>query len=116
MKANQQPFFDWVYTLLSSNDTKILGVYLIVGFIGIFFHYFKQWMTNSINGNFWTYLIGDCPRHTAAMIMTFVGSGIAYVYSGALDSSSWLAILGVAFSTGYSVDSAVNKGSKPSQI
>ena len=108
--STQISFGTWVETSLHSIETQQLIIYLIIGFIGIFLHYLKLWVTQNVEGSFYKYLIGDHPRQTLVTMLSFVGSSIGYIYSGAMVGSGWPALIGLAFTTGYSLDSAFNKG------
>lgn len=110
ISADQVSFFTWVLSTLNSMQTQQLLIYLVVGCFGIFAHYFKKWFTDEIEGSFYQYIVGDHPKETIITMLSFIGSSVAYIYSGAMVGSGWPAIIGLAFTTGYSLDSAFNKG------
>lgn len=109
----QESIFVWLNTFVHSMQFQELWVFLLVGFIGIFAHYAKKRLGQEIEGSFYKYLIGDHPASTITALSTFIGTAITYVFSGTIESASWSAIIGLAFTTGYAVDSALNKSTKP---
>ena len=111
--AGQESVFVWLNTFFHSMQFQELWVFLLVGFVGIFVHYAKKRLGQEIEGSFFKYLVGDHPASTITAISTFIGTAVTYVFSGTIESASWSAIIGLAFTTGYAVDSALNKSSKP---
>lgn len=107
-----QDFFTWLALEFSSGLTQVLLVYLVIGVIGMFIHYLKKYLNGDILGNFWEYMLRDNIKHTIASVGGFIISGVGYVYSGVVEGMSWPALIGLAFTTGYSFDSAVNRGAK----
>lgn len=111
--APQESVFEWFNHFIHSMQFQELWVFILVGFIGIFVHYAKKRLGNEIEGSFGKYLIGDHPSSTITAMFTFIGTALTYVFSGTIESASWSAIIGLAFTTGYAVDSALNKSTKP---
>lgn len=108
------PFLPWIMSFLNSFEAQQLIVYLIVGIVGIFSHYIKGYLQEEITGSFFKYMTNDHPKRSLAMFLSFIGSGVIYVTSGATAGMGWAALLGLAFTTGYSIDSTVNKSTPPS--
>lgn len=107
-----ESFGAWVAGLFVGPTLQILVVYLVIGILGIFSHYLKKYLEEEISGSLWKYLYGDHPRRTLITLVSFIGSGIAYVFTGMTDGVTWPALIGLAFTTGYSFDSMFNKGEK----
>jgi hypothetical protein len=108
----QQSFIDWVVSQATSMHGQQLVVYLVVGFLGIFAHWLKNYLNDEYDKSFWHYLVGDKPKSTVVTLSSFIGSGLTYMYTGTIASASWPALLGLAFTTGYSFDSLLNKSTK----
>ncbi len=102
-------FFSWLIGLWSSYQLEQLIVYIIVGILGIVAHYIKQYLTENVKGSIYKYMVKDSPKRSLAMILTFIGSAIGYVLSGATDGMTWASLIGLAFTTGYSLDSSINR-------
>lgn len=111
--THQESIFLWINHFVHSMQFQELWVFLLVGFIGIFAHYAKKRLGKEIDSSFYKYLVGDHPASTITALSTFVGTALTYVFSGTIESASWSAIIGLAFTTGYAVDSALNKSTKP---
>lgn len=111
--AQQESIFVWLTTFFQSMQFQELWVFILVGFIGIFAHYAKKRLGKEIEGSFFKYLIGDHPSNTITALSTLLGTALTYVFSGTIESASWSAIIGLAFTTGYALDSALNKSTKP---
>jgi hypothetical protein len=78
--------------------------------IGIFCHWLKSWLRETITSNFIEYMI-LAPKHTGAMLFTLATALITGYQTGlftGLDEQS----LTIAFMAGFTADSAVNKEAK----
>ena len=110
--AGNQEFFTWIHVAVSAPEFQQLYIFLVVGLVGIVAHFLKRKLEGELAGNFWNYLFGSYTGRTLTALGTFVGSAFTYVYTGAADGITWPALIGLAFSTGYMVDSSINKGTK----
>lgn len=110
MGPEQISFIAWLISLFNGLQAQQLLVFLGMGFLGIYSHYFKKEFVGELSGGFYNYLVGDHPRQTLITLTSFLGSAIAYVFSGSMEGAEWSALVGLAFTTGYSLDSALNKG------
>lgn len=113
-------FFDWVILTLNSFQMQQFIVYCAFGILGIIGHYIKKYLNDDyseaeLSEHFYQYMFGDHPKRTLAMVLSFIGSGLAYVFSGATDGMTWVALIGLAFTTGYSLDSTVNKNTRATE-
>ncbi len=104
-------FIAWITSLVSSLKFQQFIVYILAGFVGIYSHYVKKWLEDEVKGGFGKYLFGDHPKHTIATVLTFIGSGVTYVFMGT-EVANWPSLLTLSFTMGYSLDSAINKGGK----
>lgn len=109
----QESIFIYLDKFVHSMQFQELWVFLLVGFIGVFAHYAKKRLGKEIEGNFYKYLVGDHVGSTVTALSTLVGTALTYVFSGTIESASWSSIIGLAFTTGYALDSALNKSTKP---
>ena len=105
----QVSIFEWLSHLFVSIEFQELWVYLIAGSIGIFGHYLKKLLSKEVEGNFYQYLVGDHLANTITALSTFVVSAFTYVFTGAVNSASWPVLIGLALTTGYAIDSTINK-------
>ncbi len=108
----KQSFIEWVYSLPSSMEIQELIVFFIAGSIGVFSHFLKKKFCKELTGSFYNYLVGDHPAYTILALSTFWATAFTYIFSGTIDSASWPTTIGLALTTGYSLDSVLNKGSK----
>ena len=90
-----------------------LAVFIAVGVLGAFAHWFKKWFRNEITGNLFDYLFRDQPKSTGLALFTLVGLAGAAWLAGELDALDLRALIKIAFLAGYTVDSAVNKAAAP---
>lgn len=90
-----------------------LAAFIAVGIVGAFAHWFKKWLLDEITGSLVDYLFRDHPKNTGLAMFTLVGLACAAWLAGQLDTLDVRALIALAFTTGFTVDSAVNKGAKP---
>lgn len=83
---------------------------ILASLAGALGHYLKKWARGEIIGNLLQYLAVDYPKSTVAMLMTLAGAVAAILASGVLHGMDAWTIAGLGFTTGYTIDSAVNKG------
>ena len=88
-------------------------VFILIGFVGIFCHYMRKVLSDEIKGTFYDYMVGDHKANTITAVTTFLSTAITYVFSGSVTNLSWQTLIGLAFTTGYTLDSIFNKGAKP---
>jgi len=84
----------------------IIAVVILASLIGIFAHWLKSWLRETITANFFEYMVG-APKHTGAMLFTLTTALITGYQAGlftGLDEQS----LTIAFMAGFTADSAVN--------
>lgn len=92
-----------------------MSVYIIIALaavLGTLAHWLKVRLTGRTRGNPFDYLINK-PWHTLAMIGTTFAAVGALVTTGAAEHLSVGAAFWVGFATGYTADSATNKGLPP---
>lgn len=80
---------------------------IFVSFLGIFCHWLKSWLRETITSNFIEYMV-LAPKHTGAMLFTLATALITSYQVGmftGLDEQS----LTIAFTAGFTADSVVNK-------
>jgi len=78
-----------------------------VSLTGVFFHWLKCWLREEVSANFILYMV-EAPKHTGAMLFTLVTTLITLYQTQAiigLDEQS----LTIAFMTGFTADSSINK-------
>lgn len=95
---------------LSRDALERFAVFAIVGIGGMIGHYVKKWIRGEIHGNLIAYIFCDHPRQTALAVATFLGTAASLALTGQLDTLTVGNLIVTAITTGYTVDSAVNKG------
>jgi hypothetical protein len=84
-----------------------VSIIFAVSLVGVFAHWLKGWLREEITSNFIWYMVEE-PKHTGAMLFTLVTTLITLYQTHAiigLDEQS----LTIAFMTGFTADSSVNK-------
>lgn len=84
-------------------------VFYLAGFVGMVAHYVKKWTKGEYAGNLWAYLFADNPRASLAAVITYAGAAAAVVATGSLDGMKLAQVAALGFTTGYAIDSTVNK-------
>ena len=107
----QQDFWEWFKIILYSFQTQQFSVYSFFGIAGMVFHYFVAVIDDRINGSVWHYMFKDQPKKTFLAFLTLEGAGLALCYTGAADGMTWVALIGMACTSGYTADSTLNRGS-----
>ena len=82
-------------------------VIICVAFLGVFTHWLKSWLRETITSSFIEYMV-LAPKHTGAMLFTLAAALITGYQTGlftGLDEQS----LTIAFMAGFTADSAINK-------
>lgn len=90
------------------NDAILVGAAVV----GTFVHWLKKRMEGSVVGNPLDYLVHN-PATTISMVMGAVGACSALIMSGQLSGLHWSAVAWLGLTTGYAIDSSVNRGPKP---
>ena len=85
-----------------------LYLFYLAGIAGMLTHWSKLWIRNETDAGLWEYLFVAHPRYTLYAFLTYTGAVATMVFGGDIDFTTREAFL-LAVSTGYSVDSAVNK-------
>lgn len=89
--------------------THMAIAFYVAGFAGMFAHYVKKWTKGEYAGNLWAYLFADNPRASLAAIITYVGAAAAVVATGSIGGMTIAQVIAAGFTTGFAIDSAVNK-------
>lgn len=102
-------FIAWLVAIPATMAFQQFVVYVVFALIGMLFHYYKMKLNKEFNGTLYNYLIKEHPASTFNAVVAVLASGFTYVYSGTVDTITWNALIGLSLSTGYSIDSIVNK-------
>lgn len=84
------------------------ALFFIIGFVGMVTHWGKKWLREETKTGCWTYLFRVNKRYTAMSILTYFGAIAALLSLGTIDFTSPQS-LGLSFTAGYMIDSAINK-------
>lgn len=107
-------FLSELHAALGGDDAMVrFFVFLVCGAVGASCHYLKKWLRDEIQGSLIRYLVVSHPKDTVLSVMTFFGAACAMHLGGQLAELTAQALIMLGFTTGYTVDSAVNKGDAP---
>ena len=109
------------------NITSLVSVFLFQLF-GVWYHWHVMCKQNRVSGSFWSYIVADYPGKSVATLFVVAGSAYLQCVSGQADNINpqllWSTlsqgVLGAApigaivtsVTSGYALDSVINKGSK----
>jgi hypothetical protein len=82
---------------------------LIAGLFGVVGHWMTRWSQRRTSSTFMEYLV-EHKAHTVSSVFTIVGS-VGLIYQGMGDSALFSALL-TAYTSGYTLDSMLNKDAK----
>ena len=86
---------------------SVLMFYLI-GLLGMLAHWAKRWLRSETKTSLWAYLFTTKPKYTAYALLTYTGAVFFSALTMDLNFASKEALL-LALTTGYTIDSAINK-------
>jgi hypothetical protein len=86
-----------------------VSVFYACGIGGMLAHYTKKWGRGEYDGSIVNYLFHDQPKASLAAVMTYIGAATAIAATGTLHGMDVQTIAALGFTTGFTVDSAVNK-------
>jgi hypothetical protein len=105
-----------------------LSVFLLASLLGLWAHWLKKRARKEVTGKFIDYLIADYPGRSLGTGFVLMGAAFTAVQTGAADAIDmrliWATLkqgnlylptfnaLAGAFTLGWAVDSAINKGEK----
>ncbi|HZR35501.1 MAG TPA: hypothetical protein VFA75_09010 [Nevskia sp.] len=81
-----------------------------VAIAGMLAHYVKSWAKGEISGNLVDYLFRDNPRSTVLSLGGVLTAVATTAATGTLDGMSLQQLLLSGFTTGFAIDSTLNKG------
>lgn len=84
--------------------------FVVVGIVGMLCHYAKKWLRGEIETSLYEYLVEDHPKSTILSVGGFVGSAISLWQGGMLDGLNLQQVILLGLTTGFSHDSALNRG------
>jgi len=100
--------------MLETIFTQDFAVFFVVGAIGMLSHWLKRHLRRQTTSTLFEYLFVNHARYTWSAVMAYVGAVFALALGGMSDFGSTEA-LGLAWTTGYSVDSLVNKDNEATE-
>jgi hypothetical protein len=95
--------------LTAAVAAHIDAAFYLASLLGMLAHYAKKWGRGEYAGNLMAYLVADNPRASFATVMSCLGASAAIVATGTLHSMDTATALALGFTTGFAIDSAVNK-------
>lgn len=95
--------------LIGGDGVQRIAVFIAVGLVGMFAHWWKKWLRGELGANLWDYLVVEHPRYTALAVTVFVSGALGLWVSGQLASMDLGPLLLSAATAGYTCDSALNK-------
>lgn len=104
-------FFEWVQQLAATHVIDQFTVFMAAGMIGIIAHFIKKkYIDKEITSGLWTYLLVEYPDRTLITFSSLLIACLTYLATGVVASTTWPALIGMAFTTGFSLNSSLNKG------
>lgn len=86
--------------------------FLLAGTLGMAAHYFKKRMRGEVLNGFTDYFIRDYPGRSMGAAFAFALAAAGLLATGAIDAMSAWAAAGCGFTTGWTCNSALNKGNE----
>jgi hypothetical protein len=96
-------------TLTALAAQHLALMFYLAGILGMLAHYTKRWARGQYAGNLWAYLFADHPRASLAAVITYTGAAATVLATGSIDGMKLAQIAALGFTTGYAIDSAVNR-------
>lgn len=96
-------------TVMSKMVTHSAIVFYVAGFLGMLGHYTKKWARGQYAGNLWAYLFADHPRASLSAVITYSATAAGVLATGSVEGMGLAQIAALGFTTGYAIDSAVNR-------
>lgn len=84
--------------------------FLVAGIVGIVAHYFKKLANKDVTGSLADYFLRDYPGRSAAAICGYGMAAATALASGVVGPMELWTAIGAGFTTGWTSDSAFNKG------
>lgn len=104
-------FVSWLYSLIESHVLDQFLVFMAFGLIGAIAHFIKKkYIEKEIQVGFWEYVVVKSPDRTLLTISSLLIACVGYLTTGVVASTTWPALIGMAFTTGFSLNSSFNKG------
>ncbi len=96
-------------TLAAIAAQHLALVFYLAGIIGMLAHYTKKWARGQYAGNLWAYLFADHPRASLAAVITYTATAAGVLTTASLAGMTLAQVAALGFTTGYAIDSAVNR-------
>lgn len=103
-----------------------LVLFIVIGMLGIYAHWYKKTRRDELRGRFIDYLIADYPGRTMSTLAVFLGASFTAASQGAISGLDmqlavkmlgqgqlyWptFGVISSAFMLGWTCDSGINKG------
>ena len=84
----------------------IIMAVILMSLVGIFTHWLKSWLRETITSGFITYMV-EAPKHTGAMLFT-LATGLFTAYQTGMFAELNEQALTIAFLSGFAADSSLN--------
>ena len=84
------------------------GLFLFIAFLGMFGHATKKYLAGQLKSSVTDYLFFNNPKRSVLAVLTTVGAALALILGDQLPTQIGAFIL-LAFTTGFTSDSSVNR-------
>lgn len=84
------------------------GLFILISMIGMLGHAIKKFLAGHLRGSVLDYLIFNNPKRTALAVLSTLAATIGVIIGDQMPTQVGAYIM-LAFTTGYTADSAVNK-------
>ena len=98
-----------MYNQLLTYFTIDNGLFLLIGLIGMAAHAIKKYFAKELSGSVVDYLFLKNKRRSIYAALTTIGALIGAILSGQVPMDQVGAFIMLAFTTGFTADSTVNK-------
>ena len=84
------------------------GIFLLFGLSGMLAHAIKKYYSNELSGSIFNYFFKNNQKRTILAIITTIGALLGVILGGQVPAQAGAFVM-LAFMTGFSADSTVNK-------
>lgn len=87
-------------------------LFIVIGYIGMLAHAIKKYYSDELNGSVFDYLFRNSKKRTMLAVITNLGALTTIIFSDQVPTQIGAFII-LAFTTGFTTDSTVNKDGTP---
>ena len=84
------------------------GIFIFISLLGLLGHAFKKYLSGQLSGSIVDYLFLNNPKRTVLAMLTTIASAVGLIVGEQIPVQAGAFIM-LAFTTGFSVDSTLNR-------